>query len=161
MFCTLHRVVCACCWLLAVLRQGFPAPLGKCLRHSLGMCSRGMLPGLLACSKCFSLCWNTGSSHGLPSWELGRAPVCLHLVWAELWTPARLMAFLKTGKSFLGMLVHSSGCRASNWWGLVGVALAGALQLVAQQVEEACSLLSKCFGPELQLDSPPKHGQKM
>lgn len=59
------------------------------------------------------------------------------------------------------MLVHSLGCQVSYWWGLVGVALAGALQLVAQQAEEACSMLSECFGPELQLDHRPTHGQKM
>lgn len=151
MSCTLACVVCACCWLLAVHREGFPAPLGKCLRHSLGTCSHGVLPGLLACSKCFSLPWNAGSSHGLPSQELILATVCLSLFRAELWTPARLVAFLETGKPSLNALVHSSGCRASNWWGLVGLALVGALCLAAQHAEEACSLLSAYFGPELWL----------
>lgn len=59
------------------------------------------------------------------------------------------------------MLVHSSGCQASNCWGLVGEALAGALQMVVQDGEEAYSLLSECFWPELHLDSPPTYGQKM
>lgn len=89
------------------------------------------------------------------------AHVCLCLVWAELWTPARPGALLKLRKSSLGMLVHSSGCRASNCWGLVGEALAGALQMVFQHREEAYSLLSESFGPQLHLDSPPTHGQKM
>lgn len=151
MSCTLACVVCACCWLLPVHRGGFPAPLGKCLRHSLGTCSRGLLPGLLACSKCVRLPWNAGSSHGLPSQELILATVCLSLFRAELRTPARLVAFLETGMSSLNALVHSSGCWASNWWGLVGLALVGALHLAAQHAEEACSLLSPYFGPELQL----------
>jgi len=45
------------------------------------------------------------------------------------------------------------------WLGEFG--FAGALQPAPWQAEDACSLLSECFGPELQLGNPATHGQAM